>query len=74
MPIPIEQRITAIIFSLVLLLVIVQLIRKHRLREEHALIWLAASLGIFFFSVFACRKFALFVLSQFDPLDDSSHI
>jgi len=52
MPIPIEQRITAIIFSLVLLLVIVQLIRKHRLREEHALIWLAASLGIFFFSVF----------------------
>ena len=52
MPIPIEQRFVAIIISLTLLLVIVQLIRKHKLREEHALIWLAASLGIFFFSVF----------------------
>ena len=52
MPIPIEQRFVAIIISLTLLLVIVQLIRKHKLREEHALIWLAASLGILFFSVF----------------------
>lgn len=52
MPIPIEQRIVAIIISFSLLLVIVQLIRKHKLREEYALIWLAASLGIFFFSVF----------------------
>jgi len=52
MPIPIEQRITAVIFSLVLLTVIVQLIRKHRLREEYSLVWLAASLGILFFSIF----------------------
>jgi len=52
MPIPIEQRITAVIFSLALLLVTVQLIRKHRLREEYSLIWLAASLGILFFSLF----------------------
>jgi len=51
-PIPIEQRITAVIFSLVLLLVIIQLIRKHRLREEYSLVWLAASLGILFFSIF----------------------
>jgi len=52
MPIPIEQRIVAIVISLTLLLVIVQLIRKHKLREEYALIWLAAGLGIFFFSIF----------------------
>ncbi len=52
MPIPIEQRVTAIIFSLTLLLVIVQLIRKHRLREEYSLVWLAASLSILILSVF----------------------
>jgi predicted AlkP superfamily phosphohydrolase/phosphomutase len=52
MPIPIEQRIIAIIFSIVLLLVIIQLIRKHKLREEYALIWLAASLSILFLSIF----------------------
>jgi predicted AlkP superfamily phosphohydrolase/phosphomutase len=52
MPIPIEQRIIAIIFSIFLLLVIVQLIRKHKLREEYSLVWLAASLSILFLSVF----------------------
>ena len=52
MPIPIEQRLTAIIFSLALFLVIVQLIRKHRLREEYSLVWLAASLSILLLSVF----------------------
>lgn len=34
------------------MLVTVQLIRKHRLREEYALAWLAASLAIFLLSVF----------------------
>ena len=29
-----------------------QLIRKHKLREEYALVWFAASLAIFIFSVF----------------------
>lgn len=29
-----------------------QLIRKHKLREEYALVWFAASLAIFVFSVF----------------------
>ena len=52
MPIPVEQRITAVIFSFALLLVIVQLIRKHRLREEYSLVWLAAAIGILFFSLF----------------------
>ena len=63
MPIPIEQRIVAIIISLTLLLVIIQLIRKHKLREEYALIWLAAGLGIFFFSVFG--GFATLLASLF---------
>jgi predicted AlkP superfamily phosphohydrolase/phosphomutase len=52
MPIPIEQRITAIVVSLILLLVIVQLIRKHKLREEYALLWLAAGSSILLLSVF----------------------
>ena len=52
MPIPFEQKIVAVLFSLMLLLVTFQLIRKHKLREEHALIWFAASLAIFLLSIF----------------------
>lgn len=50
--IPIEQRITALVLSVALLLVILHLIRRYRLREEYALIWLGASLGILVLSVF----------------------
>lgn len=50
--IPIIQRIVAILVSLTLLLVTVQLIRKHKLREEYALLWLIASLSILILSVF----------------------
>jgi len=32
--------------------VTLQLIRKHKLREEYALVWFAASMAIFIFSVF----------------------
>lgn len=52
MRIPVEQQILAVVFSLVLLLVTVQLVRKHRLREEYALVWLGASLVIFVLTVF----------------------
>ncbi|MEX1021487.1 MAG: DUF2304 domain-containing protein [Litorilinea sp.] len=52
MRIPVEQQILAVVFSLILLLVTVQLVRKHRLREEYALVWLGASLVIFVLTVF----------------------
>src|SRR5689334_17493220 len=52
MPIPLEQKVVAVLFSLSLLLVTFQLIRKHKLREQYALVWFAASLAIFLFSVF----------------------
>ena len=52
MAIPLIQRIVAVIISAGLLLLIVQLIRTRRLREEYALIWLAAGLTIFVLSVF----------------------
>lgn len=51
MAIPIEQQIVATIFSVALLVVTIQLIRKHRLREEYALVWLGASLAIFAFAL-----------------------
>jgi len=41
-----------VLFSLILLLVTLQLIRRHKLREEYALVWLAASFAIFLFSIF----------------------
>ena len=47
MQIPIEQQVIGLIFGLTLLLVTIQLIRKHRLREEYSLVWLGASLAIF---------------------------
>lgn len=52
MAIPLIQRIVAVVISAGLLLLIVQLIRTRRLREEYALIWLAAGLTIFVLSVF----------------------
>lgn len=50
--IPFPQRITAIVFSLSLVWIIVQLIRKHKLREEYAFSWLAIGLVILVFSLF----------------------
>lgn len=52
MSIPLAQRVLAVFFSLLLFLVIAQLIRRQRLREEYALVWLAAGVGILIFSVF----------------------
>ena len=52
MAIPFAQKLIAVLFSLTLLLATLQLIRKHRLREEYSLVWLGASLAIFVFSIF----------------------
>lgn len=52
MTIPVEQKIIAVTFSLLLFAVILQLIRKHKLREEYALVWFAVSLAILVFSLF----------------------
>lgn len=50
--IPIIQRLVAILVSLILLLVTIQLIRKHKLREEYALLWLLATVTILILSIF----------------------
>jgi predicted AlkP superfamily phosphohydrolase/phosphomutase len=50
--IPLEQRLVAVAFSVTLLVVTIQLIRRRRLREEYALVWLAASIAILVFSIF----------------------
>src|SRR4029078_2184535 len=47
MQIPIEQQVIGLLFGLTLLIVTIQLIRKHKLREEYSIIWLGASLAIF---------------------------
>ncbi len=52
MTIPVEQKLIAVTFSLILFAVILQLIRKHKLREEYALIWFAVSLAILLLSLF----------------------
>ena len=69
MHIPIAQRVTAVIFSLILVLVIVQLIRKQKLREEYALAWLGASLMILLLSVFGglVKIFAAFFAVSYAP-------
>ncbi len=50
--IPIEQRMIAVVFSLGFLLLTIQLIRKHKLRESYALGWLIAAFLILILSVF----------------------
>lgn len=50
--IPLIQRLVAVAFSLILFAITVQLVRKHRLREEYALLWLGASGTIVLFSIF----------------------
>ena len=50
--IPLIQRVVAIVVSLALLFVTIQLIRKHKLREEYALLWLMATISILLMSTF----------------------
>ncbi len=50
--IPITQQILAILFSIALLLVTIHLVRKRKLREEYALLWLGAAATIFLLVVF----------------------
>jgi hypothetical protein len=52
MNVPIEQRIIAIVFSLAFVLLTVQLIRKHKLREAYALGWLISAFIILILSIF----------------------
>lgn len=41
-----RQKVFAVIASVALILLIIALIRRRRLREEYALLWLATGLGI----------------------------
>ena len=50
--IPLIQRLVAIGVSLILLLVTIHLIRKHKLREQYALLWLMATVAILLLSAF----------------------
>jgi len=50
--IPLIQRLVAIAVSLILLLVTIHLIRKHKLREQYALLWLIATVAILVLSTF----------------------
>jgi hypothetical protein len=52
MNVPIEQRVIAIVFSLAFVLLTVQLIRKHKLREAYALGWLISAFIILILSIF----------------------
>jgi hypothetical protein len=52
MSIPMIQRLVALVVSVGLLALIIQLIRTRRLREDYALIWLAAGVTIVVLSVF----------------------
>ncbi|MCA9948380.1 MAG: DUF2304 domain-containing protein [Anaerolineales bacterium] len=63
------QRIVAIVISLMLLLVTVQLIRKRKLREEYALLWLIATVAIAILSIFGgiVNALALFLNISYSP-------
>ena len=67
--IPMIQRIVAIVISLMLLLATVQLIRKRKLREEYALLWLIATVAIAILSIFGgiVNALALFLNISYSP-------
>jgi hypothetical protein len=44
--VPIRQKILALAVSLTLLVIIVELVRRRRLREEYSFLWIATGLGI----------------------------
>jgi len=44
---PISQKIFALVVSLAIFLMALELVRKRRLREEYSLLWLATSLTMF---------------------------
>src|SRR5437879_6053297 len=48
---PSIQALTATVLSLAQLLATIHLVRRRKLREEHALLWLATSAVIFFLSI-----------------------
>ncbi len=49
----ISQRLIAAIASLIVMVVIVDLVRRRRLREEYALLWLGSALLILLVSLFS---------------------
>lgn len=44
---PPHQKLVAILFSLVMLVVVVELVRKRKLREEYAILWILTALALF---------------------------
>lgn len=59
-------QITAIFVSLGLLLVVLELVRRHKLVEEYSLVWIAGSIGLLALSVWrglldaAAQRFGVF--------------
>lgn len=44
---PIQQQIFALIVSVLVFVVVVDMVRRRRLREEYSVLWLATSVGMF---------------------------
>lgn len=59
----------AVIFSLALLVIIIQLVRKERLKEGYSLVWIAVALIMFVFSLYTpmLRDFAGLVGISYTP-------
>ena len=55
MSIPMAQHLTAILISLGLFLIVIQLIRKRHLREEYAFGWLGISLVLLILCLFTLK-------------------
>ena len=48
---PIRQQVVALIISVALLVLIVELVRRRKLREEYSVLWILTSITIFVFAV-----------------------
>jgi hypothetical protein len=50
--IPLVRRLVPLVMALIVLAVTVEMIRRRKLREEYAMLWLAASLVLMIFGIF----------------------
>ena len=48
---PIRQQVVALIISVTLLVLIVELVRRRKLREEYSVLWVLTSITIFVFAM-----------------------
>lgn len=52
MDMPLTRRLVPLVMAMIIVLTAVELIRRRKLREEYAILWLASSIALLVFAIF----------------------